>query len=253
MLPLDGGSPLMSALRNPNGFKCYKDNVYVHWNEHKYVRVGEVVMMVHQSIKIDRVAQRFVVVEDVMKEVKLGGVLKTSSRGARVVGTFVYGASGGMTNGVVMGKVSGVCDDVSSGGLRAKFCRFSNEEYDDECKHKHWEWVKVCCGIQWDRVGSCLPGQILLEIEIKMKRMRNNYGVLGEYKQKACILEPKRRYFKDYYSEDQYAVSIKEDTVYLCLHSPKTTKETSPIHRIQRISICCIEDIECEDFRRYQT
>ncbi|GJR16880.1 retrovirus-related pol polyprotein from transposon TNT 1-94 [Tanacetum coccineum] len=29
---------------------------------------------------------------------------------------------------------------------------------------------------------------------------------------------------RNYYSEDQYAVSIKEDTVYPCLHSPKTTK-----------------------------
>ncbi|GKD16786.1 hypothetical protein Tco_1205944, partial [Tanacetum coccineum] len=29
----------------------------------------------------------------------------------------------------------------------------------------------------------------------------------------------------DYYSEDQYAVSIKEDMEYPCLHSPKTTKE----------------------------
>ncbi|GJZ84801.1 hypothetical protein Tco_0650140 [Tanacetum coccineum] len=28
----------------------------------------------------------------------------------------------------------------------------------------------------------------------------------------------------NYYSEEQYAVSIKEDTAYLCLHSPKTTK-----------------------------
>ncbi|GJX69411.1 hypothetical protein Tco_0305138 [Tanacetum coccineum] len=30
----------------------------------------------------------------------------------------------------------------------------------------------------------------------------------------------------DYCSDNQYAVSIKEDTAYLCLHSPKTTKET---------------------------
>ncbi|GJW36038.1 hypothetical protein Tco_0058958 [Tanacetum coccineum] len=43
---------------------------------------------------------------------------------------------------------------------------------------------------------------------------------------KACILELKRRYIEDYYSNNQYAVSIKEDTAYLCLHSPKTTKET---------------------------
>ncbi|GJT85634.1 subtilisin-like protease SBT4.3 [Tanacetum coccineum] len=38
---------------------------------------------------------------------------------------------------------------------------------------------------------------------------------------------------EDYYSDNQYAVSIKEDTTYLCLHSPKTTKDTRPIHRIQ--------------------
>nr|GEU90763.1 hypothetical protein [Tanacetum cinerariifolium] len=44
--------------------------------------------------------------------------------------------------------------------------------------------------------------------------------------QKARILELKRRYFEYYYSDNQYAVSIKEDTAYPCLHSPKTTKET---------------------------
>ncbi|GJR96823.1 hypothetical protein Tco_0268997 [Tanacetum coccineum] len=32
---------------------------------------------------------------------------------------------------------------------------------------------------------------------------------------------------------NQYAVSIKEDTTYPCLHSPKTTKETSSMRRIQ--------------------
>nr|GEV84250.1 hypothetical protein [Tanacetum cinerariifolium] len=39
-------------------------------------------------------------------------------------------------------------------------------------------------------------------------------------------VELKQRYFEDYCSDNQYAVSIKEDTAYLCLHSPKTTKET---------------------------
>ncbi|GKD99890.1 hypothetical protein Tco_1387874, partial [Tanacetum coccineum] len=34
---------------------------------------------------------------------------------------------------------------------------------------------------------------------------------------------------KIYYSDYQYAVSIKEDTAYPCLHSPKTTKETCSI------------------------
>ncbi|GKF30487.1 hypothetical protein Tco_0100285, partial [Tanacetum coccineum] len=32
-------------------------------------------------------------------------------------------------------------------------------------------------------------------------------------------------YFEDYYYEDQYAVSIKEDTAYPCLHSQKTTED----------------------------
>ncbi|GJZ49638.1 zinc finger, CCHC-type containing protein [Tanacetum coccineum] len=60
-------------------------------------------------------------------------------------------------------------------------------------------------------------------------------------------------YFKDYYSEDQYAVSIKEDTAYPCLHSPKTTKERRSIRRIQKMSIRRIKDIVCEYSGRYQT
>nr|GEY77263.1 hypothetical protein [Tanacetum cinerariifolium] len=49
---------------------------------------------------------------------------------------------------------------------------------------------------------------------------------LVKFNQKARILELKQRYFEDYCSDNQYAISIKEDTAYLCLHSPKTTKET---------------------------
>ncbi|GJY69574.1 retrovirus-related pol polyprotein from transposon TNT 1-94 [Tanacetum coccineum] len=51
--------------------------------------------------------------------------------------------------------------------------------------------------------------------------------------QKARILELKRRHFEDYYSDNQYAISIKEDMTSLCLHSPKTTKERRSIRRIQ--------------------
>ncbi|GJU89983.1 hypothetical protein Tco_1302406 [Tanacetum coccineum] len=54
-------------------------------------------------------------------------------------------------------------------------------------------------------------------------------------------------------SDYQYAISIKEDTAYPCLHSPKTTKETSSIRHIQRSSIRRIQDIVCEDSGRYQT
>ncbi|GKB25796.1 hypothetical protein Tco_0865197 [Tanacetum coccineum] len=40
---------------------------------------------------------------------------------------------------------------------------------------------------------------------------------------------------------------------YPCLHSPKTTKEPSPIRRIQKNPIRRIEDIVCEDSGRYQS
>ncbi|GJT69184.1 DNA-directed DNA polymerase [Tanacetum coccineum] len=40
---------------------------------------------------------------------------------------------------------------------------------------------------------------------------------------KICVWK-KTIVFLDYCSEDQYAISIKEDTAYPCLHSPKTTK-----------------------------
>ncbi|GJZ90826.1 hypothetical protein Tco_0662753 [Tanacetum coccineum] len=44
---------------------------------------------------------------------------------------------------------------------------------------------------------------------------------------KGSILELKRRYFEDYFFDIQYALSIKEDTAYLCLHSPKTMETRS--------------------------
>ncbi|GJU67064.1 hypothetical protein Tco_1253323 [Tanacetum coccineum] len=72
-------------------------------------------------------------------------------------------------------------------------------------------------------------------------------GVIIEYlvkvDLKARILELKRRYFEDYYSEDQYAVSIKEDTAYLCLHSPMTTKTTRSNTLYPGKAIRCIQAI----------
>ncbi|GJV64826.1 hypothetical protein Tco_1475654 [Tanacetum coccineum] len=56
-----------------------------------------------------------------------------------------------------------------------------------------------------------------------------------------------------YYSDYQYAVSVKEDTSYPCLHSPQTMKETSSICRIPRSPIRRIQDIVCEYSGRYQT
>ncbi|GJU58538.1 hypothetical protein Tco_1236304 [Tanacetum coccineum] len=53
-------------------------------------------------------------------------------------------------------------------------------------------------------------------------------------------------------SDNQYAISIKEDTAYSCLHSPKTIKERRSIRCIQKNSIRRIQDIVCEYSGRYQ-
>ncbi|GJR40284.1 hypothetical protein Tco_1215968 [Tanacetum coccineum] len=45
-------------------------------------------------------------------------------------------------------------------------------------------------------------------------------------------------------SEDQYVVSIKEDTAYPCLNSPKTTKGMKINTPYPEDSICCIKDME---------
>ncbi|GJZ40523.1 hypothetical protein Tco_0587086 [Tanacetum coccineum] len=50
---------------------------------------------------------------------------------------------------------------------------------------------------------------------------RRNVDGRKDNGRRARILELKRRYFEDYCSDNQYAISIKEDTAYLCLHSPK--------------------------------
>nr|GEV06052.1 putative reverse transcriptase domain-containing protein [Tanacetum cinerariifolium] len=53
-------------------------------------------------------------------------------------------------------------------------------------------------------------------------------------RQEARILVLKQRYFEDYYSDYQYAVSVKEDMAYPYLHLPNTTKERSSIRRSDR-------------------
>nr|GEU42760.1 hypothetical protein [Tanacetum cinerariifolium] len=55
---------------------------------------------------------------------------------------------------------------------------------------------------------SCEPTIIIMEYLLKISK-------------KACILELKRRYFEDYYSDILYVIFIKEDTVYLCLYFTK--------------------------------
>ncbi|GJS76268.1 hypothetical protein Tco_0726149 [Tanacetum coccineum] len=99
-----------------------------------------------------------------------------------------------------------------------------------------------------------IPGEIGITSSLHAPK---RFPSLSGRKRKAQELEPKfvniskRRAFwslnedilKINDSDNQYAVSIKEDTTYTCLHSPKTTKERSPIRRIQRSSIRRIQDI----------
>ncbi|GKB16314.1 hypothetical protein Tco_0850237 [Tanacetum coccineum] len=50
----------------------------------------------------------------------------------------------------------------------------------------------------------------------------------------AASKQDKESFPKDYYSEDEYVVSIKEYTAYPCLYSPKTTEYLdNSIRRIQ--------------------
>ncbi|GKE62962.1 hypothetical protein Tco_1513329 [Tanacetum coccineum] len=72
-----------------------------------------------------------------------------------------------------------------------------------------------------------------------------NYGVLGELSKRRAFWSLNEDILKINDSDNQYAVSIKEDTAYPCLHPPKTTKERRSIRRIQ--------DIVCEYSGRYQT
>ncbi|GKE13182.1 hypothetical protein Tco_1416733, partial [Tanacetum coccineum] len=68
---------------------------------------------------------------------------------------------------------------------------------------------------------------------------------LVKISKKARILELKRRNMKKTNSDIQYAVSIKEDTAYLCLHFTKdhegnkinTPYPENPIRRIQAMEI----------------
>ncbi|GJW11953.1 hypothetical protein Tco_1577780 [Tanacetum coccineum] len=54
-------------------------------------------------------------------------------------------------------------------------------------------------------------------------------------------------------SDNQYALSIKEDTAYLCLHFTKDHEGNKTNTAYPKEAIRRIQDIKCEDSRRYQT
>ncbi|GJZ89343.1 ribonuclease H-like domain-containing protein [Tanacetum coccineum] len=63
--------------------------------------------------------------------------------------------------------------------------------------------------------GSCRRSSILSRETLP--DVRSAYDIISS--------EESHKVASDYYSEDQYAVSVKEDTAYPCLHSPKTTED----------------------------
>ncbi|GJV26534.1 hypothetical protein Tco_1379229 [Tanacetum coccineum] len=74
-----------------------------------------------------------------------------------------------------------------------------------------------------------------------------NYQAKSKVNQKACIFEHKRRNHEEHYSDNLYAVSIKEDTAYPCpkLHST-SMKERS------RRRLHTEEEMQTEGFKAYQ-
>ncbi|GJW89817.1 putative reverse transcriptase domain-containing protein, partial [Tanacetum coccineum] len=117
--------------------------------------------------------------------------------------------------------------------------------------------------IMWSTSGYCIfLGDNLLSWSAKRQYTLFRSSAEAEYKSVTYVVAEiawLRNLLKELHTPllfvtlvycDNYAVSIKEDTAYLC--SPKTTKETSPISRIQKKAIRRIKDIECNDSGRYQ-
>ncbi|GJU56557.1 hypothetical protein Tco_1230271 [Tanacetum coccineum] len=100
-------------------------------------------------------------------------------------------------------------------------------------------WMLIRGGSEQSHVSIPSLRVLIMEYLVNISK-RHTFWSLNEY---ILIIND---------SDYQYAVSIKEDTTYPCLHSPKTMKETSSIRRIQRRPIRHIEDIICEDSGRYQ-
>ncbi|GJU56023.1 retrovirus-related pol polyprotein from transposon TNT 1-94 [Tanacetum coccineum] len=91
-----------------------------------------------------------------------------------------------------------------------------------------WLWHRRLSHLNFDYINLLSKKDVVIGLP-KLKYVKDQLCSSCE----ALIMEVKQRYFEDYYSDYQYAISIKEDTAYPCLHSSKTTKDTRPIRRIQ--------------------
>ncbi|GJX44358.1 hypothetical protein Tco_0261034 [Tanacetum coccineum] len=74
------------------------------------------------------------------------------------------------------------------------------------------------------RASPALP----LRRALRHKTNQYNYGVLVKLSKRRAFWSLNEDILKTYDSDNQYAVSFKEDMAYPCLHSPKTTKPNTP-------------------------
>ncbi|GJR74678.1 hypothetical protein Tco_0087043 [Tanacetum coccineum] len=77
--------------------------------------------------------------------------------------------------------------------------------------------IKLCLEHEFKRGNKVVKKELIVALRGEI------YFVKFIINSEEDDVEP--RYFEDYYSEDQYAVSIKKYTAYPCLHSPKTTED----------------------------
>ncbi|GJY85866.1 homeodomain-like protein [Tanacetum coccineum] len=93
---------------------------------------------------------------------------------------------------------------------------------------------------------------------LKMSEEDKMNGISHLYKDTTKDSRPIRRiqnllYAVSKCSDNQYALSIKEDTAYLCLHFTKDHEGNKTNTAYPKEAIRRIQDIKCEDSRRYQT
>ncbi|GJW76235.1 hypothetical protein Tco_0137917 [Tanacetum coccineum] len=137
-----------------------------------------------------------------------------------------------LKNEVIMKGMIDDNDESSNDGWRKWGCyEIANHDH-EESEHENEHEDEEKCELFDDRE---FPGLFEKEIddvgEVSTIWKSGSVGVLKsqnviiEYlvkiNKKARILELKQRHFEDYYSDTQYAVSIKEDTAYLCLYFTK--------------------------------
>nr|GEU33617.1 zinc knuckle CX2CX4HX4C [Tanacetum cinerariifolium] len=103
------------------------------------------------------------------------------------------------------------CDEEEQNVLSFNDLFHFNVIYPDDSKSdKDHDDKKINVKQSSRGINTTYPGEWIRRIDFLY--YFSNYRVLGEYQQKARILELKRIYFEDYCSDNQYAVYIKEDT-----------------------------------------